>query len=70
MFIYELHTQPQTWITRYSTSCGERESRPSYEDPDSRDIRLFSTALLSFVMHSAMPAHWYMPATGQKSSAC
>ena len=36
----------------------------------SRDIRLYSTALLSFVMHSAMPAHWYMPATGQKSSAC
>ena len=52
---------------RYSTSCGERESRPFREEPETFISILISTApmhLKPFVMHLALPhcrhvhSHW------------
>jgi len=42
---------------RYSTSCGERESRPFREEPETFVCILISTPmrLEPFVMHSALP---------------
>jgi len=45
---------------RYSTSFGERESRPFHEEPETFISILTSTTpmhLETYVMHSALPAH-------------
>jgi len=51
MYLYELYL-------RYSTGCGERESRPFREEPETFISILISTTpvhLEPFVMHSALP---------------
>jgi len=51
VYLYELYL-------RYSTGCGERESRPFREEPETFISILISTTpmhLEPFVMHSALP---------------
>ena len=66
MYLYELYL-------RYSTGCGERESRPFREEPETFISILISTTppmhLEPFVMHSALPARPQLLVI-QESSTC